>query len=183
MVPDTRLRLATLAKALADIIAPALPADAGFARDQLALITKSLAIVIGQIGHEHAFTVRDAMDYHRLAADLAARLPDVPARRALEHVCAASRGIVPEAIPDRAELEAHVRDLRGAIEAAMADVVAENDPALRHELSMLVLDHSTRQTLRERAWAIDTGFESDPSAVPPVETLIYGDGAGRTNSD
>ena len=75
MVPDTVLRLVAVQKALEDIIVPLLSDDADFAREQLALISKSIALMRKQIPLEYAFHVHDAKAFATFADELADKLP------------------------------------------------------------------------------------------------------------
>ncbi len=74
MVPDTVLCLVAVQKALEDIIVPLLPDDADFAREQLALIIKSIALMRKQIPLEYAFHVHDAKAFATFADELADKL-------------------------------------------------------------------------------------------------------------
>ena len=128
MVPDTRLRLSTAVKALDDIIAPALPQDARFAHEQLALIRRSVQIAIDQITHEYAFAVRDALDYLDLADALAGHVAsDDPVGAALRSVVAKGRETVPERVPDRPGVEHYLRDLKKAVETTVETLCATRD--------------------------------------------------------
>ena len=176
MVPDTSLRLSAVVKALQDIITPALPAEARFAHEQLELIKKSIQIAIDQIPHEHAFAVRDAQDYMALAKRLIDYVePETQPRERLASLIARGDSIVPTCIPDRPEFEVFLRQLKREIEAVVEMLCGQPAGSAQRDVQMLVLDHCARQTLRERAWTIATGFESDPNAVPPVAALIYGE--------
>ena len=180
MVPDTRLRLTTVVKALDDIITPALPAGAVFAHEQLALIKKSIGIAIEQIVHEYAFTVRDAKEYLALADALTSHMADNnPVRQKLVDAQERGRQIVPETIPDRPAVEAYLHSLKNDVEVAVEVLFADAKLKDMRAVEALILDHSARQTLRERAWTISTGFEKDPASVPPVTGLIYDDGAAQ----
>lgn len=177
MVPDTSLRLAAVQKALEDIIAPLLPSDADFAREQLALIVRSLALVRKQIPHEYAFHVHDAHAFSAFGSEVAACLPgEHPARAALASAIDGVGAIAPPVVPDRIALEQAVRALRFAIEQAVNE--AGDDPAMVRGLGPIVLAHTRRQTLLERAWVADTGFDRDPTTLPPPETILYS--AGET---
>lgn len=174
MVPDTCLRLSAVVKALDDIITPALPPEASFAHEQLALIKASIRIAIDQIPHEQAFAVRDAQDCLALARSLAPFLPSASTdgqrlHEAIDRMGAAT----PSAIVDRPDFERHLRAFKCTLESVSESLCAKATGDALREIQALILDHSARQTLRERAWAKATGFELDPAAIPPVETLIY----------
>lgn len=177
MVPDTSLRLAAMQKALEDIIAPILPPDADFAREQLALIVRSLALVRKQIPHEYAFHVHDARTFSAFGREVAACLPARhPAHGSLAGAIERVGAIVPPVVPDRIGLEDAVRTLRLEIEQVVSE--AGEDPATLHALGPVVLAHTRRQTLLERAWVVDTGFDRDPANLPPPEAILYS--AGET---
>ncbi|MES2492521.1 MAG: hypothetical protein V4579_04475 [Pseudomonadota bacterium] len=174
MVPDTCLRLRTCLKALDDIVTPALAPDAGFAHEQLALIKKSLQLAIDQIPYEYVFMVRDAQDHLVLARDLA---PYVESGGALEARLAGSAGVIaallPAALPDLPELKQRLRTLKQDVEDTVDGLCTDRTGTELNAIERLVLDHSARRIEMERAWTIATGFEIDPSAIPPVVELIY----------
>lgn len=174
MVPDTVLRLAAVAKALEDIILPALPKDASFAHEQLALIVKSIALVGKQIPHEYAMHVHDARAFVEFGRDIVAQLPaDHAARKAIEMSIADVEAVAPAEIPRREKLERSVRALRAAIEQAVETAGA--DPAIFAAIGPAVLEHTERQTKLERLWVVDTGFDPDPESLPSLGGVLYDD--------
>ncbi|WP_404477952.1 hypothetical protein [Novosphingobium sp. BL-52-GroH] len=174
MVPDTRMRLATILKALNDIVGPAIPAEATFVHEQLALICKSLAIAIDHSAHEYAFVVCDAADVMSLARDLLAVMAeDFPGRTQLADLVARGEKVVPGSMPDHIGLEGFLRELKLAIETTTADLFTDPEDGRLRQMQRLILDHGDRQTLRERSWTIATGFESDARNIPPIEVLLY----------
>lgn len=173
MVPDTVLRLVAVQKALEDIIVPLLPDDADFAREQLALIIKSIALMRKQIPLEYAFHVHDAKAFATFADELADKLPtSCLARASLATAVERVRIIAPPQVPDRQALENAVQALRAEIERVIDDDSA--DAATFAAIGPVVLAHTRRQTLLERAWVADTGFERDAESLPTPRNLIYG---------
>lgn len=171
MVPDTVLRLAAVQKALEDIIRPVLPEGAGFAQEQLALIIKSIALVRKQIPHEYAVHVHDAHAFSAFARDLAPLVPAVQ-HDALLKAIAQVDAVAPASVPDRIALEDSVRSLRGAIETAISEAAA--DTAVLEAIGPIVIAHTERQTLLERRWVVDTGFDPAPASLPSIEEAVYG---------
>lgn len=174
MVPDTCLRLRAAIKAIDDIVIPALPPEAGFAHEQLALVRNSLKLAIDHIPHEYAFTVQDARDHLHFAADIAARVGpegDVAARiaRSSEEV----RALLPADIPYTPALEERLRTLKQDLEDAVGEMCADGSRSDLHDVETLVLAFSARRIEFERAWNLATGFESDPSVIPDFAQLIY----------
>lgn len=173
MVPDTVLRLVAVQKALEDIIVPLLSDDADFAREQLALIIKSIALMRKQIPLEYAFHVHDAKAFATFADELADKLPtSCLARASLATAVERVRIIAPPQVPDRQALENAVQALRAEIERVIDDDSA--DAATFAAIGPVVLAHTRRQTLLERAWVADTGFERDAESLPTPRNLIYG---------
>ena len=173
MVPDTVLRLVAVQKALEDIIVPLLSDDADFAREQLALIIKSIALMRKQIPLEYAFHVHDAKAFATFADELADKLPtSCLARASLATAVERVRIIAPPQVPDRQALEDAVQALRAEIERVIDDDSA--DAATFAAIGPVVLAHTRRQTLLERAWVADTGFERDAESLPTPRNLIYG---------
>jgi len=175
VVPDTCLRLRTVLKALDDIVTPALPAEAAFAHEQLALIRKSVELAIAQIPHEYAFMARDAQDHLALAGALAAYLgPDSPHRPRLAATAAAVAAVAPADMPRTQLLEQRLRALKQDLEDAVDQLCTSLAPSELAAVQQLVLDHSARRIELERAWTVATGFERDPGAIPAVTDLLYG---------
>ncbi len=168
MVPDTSLRLASIRKALDEIVRPALAEDAGFAQEQLGLILKSIDLVREQIPYEYALHAHDAHAAARFARELAGKLPG--AATALGEAASAAEALAPATLPDMPALAAAVRDLRAAIETAVAD--AGSDPGTLAAIGPVVVEHSERQNLIERRWVLATGFDPDPAGVPPLAEVL-----------
>ena len=168
MVPDTVLRLASIRKALDEIVRPALAEDVGFAQEQLALILKSIDLVREQIPHEYALHAHDAHAAARFARELAGQLPG--AAGALEAAANAAEALAPATLPDLTGLAAAVRTLRGTIEEAIS--AAGADPATLARIGPVVLKHSETQNLIERRWVMATGFDPSPGTVPPLAELL-----------
>jgi hypothetical protein len=80
----------------------------------------------------------------------------------LRDYCALTRALLPLAgTPGRAPGDDRAREL---LEHGSAEV--------RDATHRLVLDHSARQLLRERAWIVNAGFELEPDKLPPIDTLL-----------
>lgn len=170
MVPDTVLRLAAIQKALEDIIRPLLPEDADFAQEQLALMIKSIALVRKQIPHEHAFHIRDAHAFIEFGRDMMSRLPSSQCTE-ISDAIECVEAVVPSTVPDQEAIERAVLTLRGVIESTIEGL---SDPAALAAIGPVVFDHTTRQTLLERLWVVDTGFDPAPDTLPDIKTAIYG---------
>jgi len=179
MVPNTTMRLAAVIKAIEDIIAPAIAEDKKFAQEQLVLIKKSIALVKEQITNEYGFIIRDAHDCFRLAEELTAIMPDnEPLRATLLAQRAKGAELIPTQIPNHQQAEDFLRNFKQILEDSVTTLLATEpqSPTERdrqRDISRIVLEHSERQTLRERAWVVDTGFDSDPDSLPSIEDILF----------
>ena len=174
MVPDTCLRLRTVLKALDDIVTPALPSDAGFAHEQLGMIKKSLQLAIDQIPHEYAFMVQDARDHLALAGQLSPYIaPGSALQLRLGESFRELEATLPAFRPNIPVLEQSLRALKQDVEDIVNELCRDRQAEELGAIERLVLDHSARRVMMERAWTIATGFETDPSAIPPIADLLY----------
>jgi hypothetical protein len=70
------------------------------------------------------------------------------------------------------ELYATLRDLRAALARAIQTLGIQGDGAPWAAARHAVLAAAKDQLLVERAWTLAQGWEPDPQAVPPIETLL-----------
>jgi hypothetical protein len=62
--------------------------------------------------------------------------------------------------------------LRDVIGALVSTLYREADDTRRKTIGHLVTAHAREQLLRERAWHVAQGWESDPGALPSIESLL-----------
>ncbi len=158
MIPEIDVQLAAVAKALADNVMPAVDPANPMAVEQLHLALATLAIVRQRLPDLHAYLRRDLSEAVALARQIGAEVG------AGDAVLAS-----PESSPQR--IEAEVRTLKEAI-AARIDA-ARGTPD-EDGVAAAVLASADRAILRWRAWSIGMGFEPDPAAIPPLDTLLEG---------
>jgi hypothetical protein len=165
MVPDTRLRLGAVLKALDDIIGPSLHPEANFAREQLALIAKSIALVRDQIPHELGFVLNGAKADIALAESLLAVIPDDES--VLREAASQMQSLLPSGDIHRGRIDEATLNLKRAIEAAVESGSRTNFD----KVASLVVEHSTAQAVRERGWIVATGFDLSPAELPSLADL------------
>jgi hypothetical protein len=73
---------------------------------------------------------------------------------------------------DPSELEAANFDLCARIGELITTIYAHTDIGSLQHISATVTSHAKEQLLRDRAYLISQRWESDPKAVPALETLI-----------
>ena len=158
MIPSTDECLASVVRALTDVVMPSLPAEAGLAREQVELSLGHLQIVRAQLDSIASYEAEELADARILGealngceggpetANASAILSDTFAKRA------------------GAKGPADIRTARIAIHDAIAALVkavaADGDAATRSRISRLILDHETRRVAKDRAWFAPFGFDS-----------------------
>jgi len=174
VVPDTRMRLGAVMKALDDIIAPAISADKKYALEQLALIQKSIALIQNQIIHEYSFLIRDAMDYLELANSIISLLPEDETIRAnLRQEIIKIEEQLPKVIPDRETDEKNIRLFKAYMENTVEQLMSKTELSNYQQLFDVILSHSEKQTTRDRVWTLATGFDPAPETLPSMKESIY----------
>ena len=174
MVPDTRMRLSAVTKALNDIIAPALSKDKKYALEQLALIQKSIALIQDQIIHEYSFLIRDAMDYIELANAIINLLPvNDSIRENLHQEKTKLEQQLPKQIPDRETDENNIRLFKSYMEETVEKLMSNTELSNYQQLFDVILSHSEKQTTRDRAWTLATGFDPAPQTLPSIRGSVY----------
>lgn len=172
MVPDTKLRLSAVLKALDDVIAPAIGVEFSFAQEQLELIRKSIGIVLEQIPYEYGFVVRDAQDTLELVKSIVSKYPDnQEINRRLQESAARVQAMLPEQLPDRISLEDRLHDLKRDLENAVNTLAADPREASKGEIARIVIAYTERRTIFERAWVRATGFDPEPDSLPSLQDV------------
>lgn len=168
MIPSVDLRLASMIRAMGDVILPALAAD-GFATEQAKLMLGHLHILRAQVD--------DAPEYERLELGAARRLGgalrDIAAggSRTMEAASALA-----EAVAATAERPAEVRAGRSAINGAIERLIEaaseDGEPGFRAEALRLVVRAEAVAADRGRAWFAASGFEGAGGELPAIPDML-----------
>lgn len=153
MNPSIDDRLSSIVRALTDIILPALPADAGLAREQLQLCVGHLGILRNQIDRAEAFEQEAAENARRLAADLLREAEEAGVTTEqfarLRHLTAEDTGAARQ---DR-------------INHCICDILRSDDlsrhPPLSHRLKSLVIASEQARATKDRLWFAAMGFDRE----------------------
>lgn len=176
MVPDVALRLRTVAKALEDVIGPAIPDDAPLAREQLALSQRSIALALDQLPLETAYMVRDSRDDRRLARRLINKLDgNHPLASQLIEAVATNEATMPVEPRSSDEVRDAWRSLKEVLEYCVSRLSGSESFVDQAELAAIMLEYSESRNIRERAWVAATGFDPDPDSLPDLETAALSD--------
>ena len=85
--------------------------------------------------------------------------------------------VLDRAKADPQEVLSAVRELRAECGAATTALFRDASGAKRKALADTVLAYSKEQTLYDRSWLLNLGFESPQSEIPPIEQLLASDAA------
>lgn len=165
MVPDLDYQLQVSLKALSDNVTPAVdPLDA-VAKEQLQLVIATLTMVRDRLPIQRRFIRRLLEDEVALAIDVAAAAADGAELRARADAAVA-------ALADP-ELEAsELEDIRADLAALTVGKIADAGEVGLAAIAPVVLRGTKAPLDRLRAWCAASGFESDPTAVKPIESLL-----------
>ena len=150
MIPDTDERLASVIRALTDVVMPALPPEAGLAQEQLQLCLGQIQILRAQLDLIPAFEAEELADALALARSLMAQHDDAELRKAIVEA-------------ESATSPTGIRDARKAVHAAIATLIAQSagrSPADRWQLHEVVLRAETLRATKDRHWFAPFGFDT-----------------------
>lgn len=170
------IQIQSMIKAMTDVVLPAVAPEHKMAQEQARLVIGMLTLLAQRLPLQFRYD-RDELDrYVALAAQLQKRVQGADRTRAAtdEMNACLSNGaaVLDRARAEPCEVEAAVFDLRAAVSALVQAAAEEGDSSSQAALKELILGAAKAQLDRERAWLISMGFEADPSAVPPIESLI-----------
>lgn len=150
MIPSIDDRLASMIRALTEVILPHLPPEASLAQEQAQLCIGHLHILRAQIDAAPAFEREELADAVALARALCAALP-ASASAAVAAAVDAADGHEP-----RSQRQA----IHEAIEMLIGAVSRHADPAVRQAMNAIILDHEYTRSQKDRAWCAPFGFDT-----------------------
>jgi hypothetical protein len=153
MIPSVNDRLASVVRALTDVIMPSLPPEAGLAREQIQLAIGHLQILQAQLDGTPAFEAEEAADALALGqALLAAGDGGNLTNAALS------------ALKSAVETKAGPREARVAIHTAIDGLVkasaTDGSSAFKVALGKIIIEHQTPRTMKDRKWFELMGFDA-----------------------
>ncbi|MFM6852492.1 MAG: hypothetical protein ACKOUM_00235 [Sphingopyxis sp.] len=153
MNPNIDDRLASVIRALSDIILPSLPVDAGLAVEQAQLCIGQLQIIHSQINQTPDFERDEADD----ARALALALVDGAAggARSMAAVAALDRAV------DGGGPPRHARHaINTAIDALVQAMAQDGDPAWRQSATQSLIRMEGERAMKDRRWFQPMGFDT-----------------------
>lgn len=174
MRPD--IQIACMTKAMMDVVIPAVDPANKLALEQSQLIVGMLTLMARQLPLQFSF---DRDELKRLAGS-APRLESISivdehaaaAKSRFLDGCAQAEEILDKCQIDPAVLLESIKELRRALGEIVLTVAESNDKSAQLDVETAVLDLSREQLLRDRSLMVTQGFESDPAAIPSIESLL-----------
>ena len=169
MMPSIELRIATMVRALREVIEPALAPDNPLAREQAQLVAAHLELLARQIPlaqqYEDLSLRATTALATRLVAQAAGGERTLAAAAALQDRLAAR-------VPGDQSAAARRAALGAAMDALIAAAHVDASAAFRAALYDAVLADAARQALRDRAWFAANGLDPEQADLPDCRTAL-----------
>jgi hypothetical protein len=170
------IQIASVIKAMKDVVIPAIDPVNKLAVEQSQLIIGLLSLLSTQLPLQYRF---DRDELARLI-DCAKALQDIPpgdpaawpAFERLRTSSDAAASILEQCRVEPNSLTESVREMREAIGSLVKTVSETEDHSTQLGIERLVLAMSKDQLIRDRSFVKMQGWEPDPAAVPEITTLL-----------
>lgn len=174
MRPD--LQIQSMLKAMNDVVLPALDPANPLAQEQARLCMGLLSVMAKQLPLQFRFDCDELARWLELAARIEGMEPVARlAPAALDALTQSSKSaalVLDRARADPAEVLAAVHALRAETSRVVRDACAKGGTGELAELESAVRETSRHQLLRDRSWLLGQGWEADPKAIPPIDSLL-----------
>lgn len=170
------IQVKTAIRAMQEVVIPALDSVNKMAVEQAALVVGMLQLL------EHTLPLVYRYDCAELEANLAlvqklcAAVEGVPSLHQssgqMEAVAAAACATLNRPRVDPKEIEQACTEIRSAISEFIILIYRHAPVPARQDIARLTLSSARKQLVRERAWVISQGWESQPEKLQPIESLI-----------
>lgn len=173
MTPNPIIRLKSLVHTLEQVIFPAVDPANSLANEQCGLVLAQLRMLIRHMPH--------IGDYHAMCLDdIRQTIVALPEARGgpLTSAAAANLRSTLGVAGDAADPAAAYQALGKALEALIRASADDGDADYRAGLEHASFAFARRQTLRERVWFKDAGFDPHPEELPELEQM-FGGGSAR----
>jgi hypothetical protein len=156
LTPSIDERLASVIRALTDVVLPSLPKDSGLAIEQLQLSVGHLQILRNQLDLAPAYEKEEFTDASALGAELVMQSSGGPntvnARTVLQHAI------------DQGRQSPDTRESRTAINSSVAGLIeaiaADGSDTTKDACWSIVLEHERNRVAKDRRWFACFGFDN-----------------------
>lgn len=153
MIPSVDDRLASVIRALTEVVLPHLPPEASLAQEQVQLAVGHLQILRAQLDSLPGYERDELVDGRALGEALAGCSGGA-------QTSAASTAVVTAANARGDDGRALLKGVNQAIEALVRAVAADGDAATRTQLSATILKHEHARAQKDRQWFAPFGFDT-----------------------
>lgn len=161
MTPNTDERLASIVRALTEVVLPHLPPEASLAQEQVHLAIGHLQILRAQLDDIPAFESEELEDAKALAKALAGISGGAQTSAAQSVLQAASA-----AAGD--DVRGGVKAINLAIESLVQSVAVDGNEGTKASLSQIILKHEHARVQKDRRWFLPFGFDTMTAAGNPL---------------
>jgi hypothetical protein len=172
MNPSTDLRLATMIRAMSDVVIPSLGEGHGLAAEQAQLVLAHLHVLRDQVDYAAEFERRELRAAsalgHALVSGREGGSGTAAARTRLQAVLAMEAGEHPAQMRERAEA------IRAAVEELIRASQDDSDE-VKARVRSVVIVHERMAANDHRAWFAAMGWESGESRLPSIPQLLMDD--------
>lgn len=155
MTPTTDERIASIIRALTEVVLPHLPPEASLAQEQVQLAVGHLQILRLQFDAVPAFEREELEDNKALARALVDAITGGnetgAAVGALREADSRSTG---------ADVRAELRSVNAAIEVLVAAVSSDGASGAQTHLTQIILAHEAQRVEKDRRWFLPYGFDT-----------------------
>lgn len=170
------IQIKTAIRAMQEVVIPAVDSVNRMAVEQAGLVLAMLQLLERTLPLVHRYDCAELEGNLALVAELRAageRVPSLVQNSArMAAVAAAASATLDRPRTDPQELAQACRDIRSAIADFVTLAYREAPARERQIIARLTLASTRKQLLRERAWVISQGWESEPEKLQPIELSI-----------
>jgi len=157
MNPSVDDRLASIVRALADIVLTALPDDAGLAKEQTQLAIGHLQILRAQLDAAPAFEAEELSDARALGAAL---LADGRGGSGTVEAMSALHATLDQPVGAEHPRQSRLR-ITKAIDNLLRQMAIDGDQGYRAKAADVLIRMQTERSKKDRKWFSLMGFDSD----------------------
>ncbi|WP_221793806.1 hypothetical protein [Aquisediminimonas sediminicola] len=155
MIPTVDERIASIVRALSEVILPHLPPEASLAQEQVQLAIGHLQILRGQIDHIPAYEREELTDAVAIATAL---LPSITGGSAVVLALDALRASVGGA--DGHDVRGETRAIHQGIERLVKAVAIDGVSGANAVLTATILAYERERVIKDRKWFLPFGFDT-----------------------
>jgi hypothetical protein len=160
MTPTVDERLASVVRALTEVILPHLPPEASLAQEQTQLAIGHLQILRAQLDFLPAYEREELEDAKAVGSALCAAINGGPVTDAARSVLAACISGA-----DGADVRHQTTALNKAVDALVKAVSEDGADDTKATLSRVILEHEKVRVLKDRKWFQPFGFDTSVEAA------------------